>query len=438
MVRKQYKPISSLFCAVLVTSFVTACVKNSSKDTPPTQVKELNIEDSILSDSQLNGEEIIEVKHSGENPVLNLSQTFFFNLTEISEFQIQRGLINNKDCQAQDPFIYSFTLIDEKGDAILMRRLSNSRMLVPGQYKIKVNIENGSLCRDVSMKFSLEMKIREDLVLTSNVDQGYKCFTVVENGIFINNSFINVNTNPIDLKKVSALNNGSTKIHSIIDDENFCERKLPENVDCITSMNPALKAEGPIIAKKRLCRSENNGKQRAKAEFLMSKKDGAASGRLSCDFKRKIIDLKMSDCRLEYRFGTKLPVIAGETSIIIRRGRADIEFSIDDKSEDLAERIPSRLYVNIMAKDLYGRYESLLQDYTSVTRDELMDGRVSIAEPGLRRKISFYKPSDLKIVFSRRRNMISGLHSMSLKETCASDSESIVIMRQGRPQNFCE
>ena len=180
MVRKQNKPVLSLFCALLVTSFVTACVKNSSKDAPPAQIKELNIEDSILNEAQMSGNESVEVQHSGENPVFNLSQTFFFNISEISEFQIQRGLIDNKDCQAQDPFIYSFTLIDEHGDSTLLRRLSNSRMLVPGQYQIRVNIENGSLCRKVSMNFNLDLKVRDDLVITSDVDQGYKCFTVIE------------------------------------------------------------------------------------------------------------------------------------------------------------------------------------------------------------------------------------------------------------------
>jgi len=168
MLLKRNKAISTLIYGILLTSFVTACVKNGSKNEKPGEVALKTLELTEVSQAQLNGTENIMLTEESEIAAASLIQNYVFTTSEIRTFRVRQGEIANSLCSASGPFEYSFSLKGPDGIERPIHSRRNPELLVPGEYRLKVELENGSLCNNISMEIVIDSTVREDLEMTKN------------------------------------------------------------------------------------------------------------------------------------------------------------------------------------------------------------------------------------------------------------------------------
>lgn len=439
MRRNKNIAISSLITGLLATSIVTACVKNGSKNEDPQTQGLKTLEVTALSGNELNG--IVPVQFLEDSDVASnkLIKEYSFDLTEVREFRVSPGEVKNEGCRDGGPFIYAFSLIDSNGQERPLHSRKNPELLAPGAYKLRLELENGSLCRKVSMEINVRSKVRSDLVMTNRENRGYQCNSVEENGAIQTNTSVRVNTSPMKVVKYQTVLSGEIRQQNVVDENNLCGRELKENVNCIDVLNPASKEDRPVSATKRICRS-NNAKANLRAlgqAVLQVNRRHQRNSEFTCRHRRKVVTFELGACDLLFNLGQNLPLRAGSTEIVVRRDRMRVNYDLINDSVD-EDKIPSILYAGVVIKRENSFYENLSNSYTEINREDFIDGQLVIRDQNIRRKIMANGIENVEIVISERPNIRRGLYSFSLTQVCSHPDNSVMEKKGGDSNDLCE
>ena len=151
---KNKKPFS-LVISLLVTAFVTACVKNNSANQPPAIEKDLELDDEILSSDEILGHDAIRIDETLTNNTSTMTKRFRLSTDKILQLGIKRGRVVNDECSGNGQFEYRFRLYDEDRNQIEFGVNQKTKPLIPGDYQLVVSMVNGALCKQINMRFSL-------------------------------------------------------------------------------------------------------------------------------------------------------------------------------------------------------------------------------------------------------------------------------------------
>ena len=435
-VKSNRKLLAALSMA-LVTSFVTACVKNESKNEAPKKITLKQMEVSAIVLDNKSGFTSVTLNDQSNVPAFELSKIYQFKIEEISELQIQRGTVNNKDCSVQEPFIYSFSLIDKEKNKKPLHTRQSKELLTPGNYSLKIDIQNGSLCKSISMNFILKLKKRKDLILTRNLDAGYHCFSVEENGSQTIRTSARVNTSPMRLVKYQENNLGTIYENIVIDDNTLCQGTISKKLSCKDQLSPASIYEHPIMAVKKHCQQDGQNHTRSNAYLQVNESISRNTINLTCSHKHKVLNYNLKQCDLIFMLGEELPLIKKQTDIIIRRNSMRVNFSIDENKIN-SESLPGRLFISVATRTGDDYYEPVLNNFYRISRNDIIDGHLLIREPQLRAKLASSNINRLKLVISTQPNLKKGLFKISMSDVCSENSEAIVSKKGGITELLCE
>ena len=434
---KSNRSLYAIVSMLLVTSFVTACVKNESKDESPKQIALKQMDITTLSDDNLDGSKLVILQEQSSVAAHKITKDYIFKIDDIRELRVAQAEIINKDCSAQESFIYSFYLVGENNYEKPLNTIHKKELLTPGSHRLRVKIENGSLCKMVSMKFKIKTTVRDDLILTKNLDAGYQCYDVEENGIAKVNTSVRINTAPMKVLKYFGNNLGKTRESIIVDQNTLCQREVESTLNCSEKIIPATKDERPLMATQKRCQKENQIRKGSQATLQVNKRGALKTAKFTCNHKRKVLRYNLSRCEIVYMMGEELPLVAKQTDIAIRPRNLRMNFSIDETQLDLAS-IPNRLFVSVVTRTLDDYYEPVLSNFYEISREDLADGYISIREPNLKFKLANAELDSLKLIIAKRPNLRSGLFKISIDKLCNDDSGSIVEKRPHSSVNLCE
>lgn len=103
MTEKKIKTHTVLAAIFILTTFVTACVKNSGKGPgEPEVVQSAKIDSEHLNPNGEDGTIRAIIQADLTNPTEVISKDFTIQLNEISEVQVRRGAVNNENCGKND------------------------------------------------------------------------------------------------------------------------------------------------------------------------------------------------------------------------------------------------------------------------------------------------------------------------------------------------
>ncbi len=433
---------------IIMTTFVTACVKNASKDENPREVAFKELQSQQLSQAQVDGSDIIEIRESSSQAAAELTQIFQFTVEDFRELTVrQEGDIINSECRAESPFIYSMSLTGPDGIEKPIQARRNPELLVPGQYVLQVKMENGALCQNISMNLKVQSTIREDLTFTDNENRGYICDNVQENGTIKTGSRVRINTSPMQIVKYSRLNNGQFQSDQVENETTLCQLDIDSRTECADSLLPASVDSHPLIAVQRNCHNQSQRHQRGFAQLLVSG-DGSLKADIAytCRHKRNNLSLKLENCDQLFNLGEELPIQAGQTDITLRRRHMRIGF--EPIYGQLKEgRIPSNLWIGLVKvvkePGAANYYEPVFPSFYSISKDDLVDGHISITDTNnqinLRQIVQSHKTEDLVLVFSRTPNLRQGLYHIEFSQLCADAGNALVAGNgQSGQENLCE
>lgn len=433
------KSTFSLILSLTVTAFVTACVKNDSKDTPPPVQKNLQLEASSLSSDEVNGNREVQINETLNGAVSSMVKKYSFTTTEIMNFGVIRGRHNNRDCTANGTFEHKYFIVDEEGHKSELDSSPIRKNFLPGKYNLQVEIENGSLCQNIRLEFRLKARERTDLVLTEDVDISYECRNIRENSVNLTQTKVVVQSIPLRVTKSSNLG-----IDDIISANRLCSNELPESTICHVDTATAQKKEGPVVAKSAICNSKDDRRRKGRAYLQMNRKSGNATAAMSCNHRGLNITLNMSRCSVLSRFGSPMPISYFRTEMDIKRGEISVKYEIDD-SEKLA-RYGKEIFVMIYRRNERGYQRPLLDKNHKISAEEFENGEFTILERGILRRIARSEMDSLKMVFSRNPFDLSndwavkrGFHHIGFSKVCEATRNGIQIERpSGDIENLCE
>ncbi|MEM7645730.1 MAG: hypothetical protein AAF203_02360, partial [Pseudomonadota bacterium] len=217
------KTLKFVHFLVVMTAIVTACVRNGSKDVPANEPEVTLSEKTSLSDSQLSGEETIRIQYDNELPAFLLKKEYSLVVSEVSRLQITRGPVDNTLCSAEGPFIFSFKLVDREGEEQLLNANSKPYTITPGEYVFRVELENGSLCKNIDFSFELLMTEAKNLVQTDNLDTGYYCESVEKNNSPLKKRAAFLHSLPMNVRLVNEKNGN---IRQVFGDGHLCGKEM--------------------------------------------------------------------------------------------------------------------------------------------------------------------------------------------------------------------
>ncbi len=441
----QNKSLLGVLFVLSLTSFVTACVKNASKNENPTEVAFKELQSQELTEAQMEGSQAIEIRDSSERPAIDLTQLIKFKVSDVRDFSVQQGLIHNKDCRGEGPFNYHLTLISPDGVEKPIHARRNKELLVPGHYVLQVKVENHALCENVALDLRVTSRVREDLVMTEHDNRGYICYEVEENGAIQSTTRIRVNTNPLQVVKYKNLNGGGTRTTVIESNNSHCAGDLNPRTECSEGLLPAEIDAHPVVSVQRNCRNPN-GRDRGFAQMLVSR-SGFLKGDIdfTCRHKRNNLRLEMKNCDQIFNLGEAMPIRPGQTDITLRPRQMRIGFEpiygeIDDR------HIPDNLWVGLVKvskeEGSNDYYEPVFPSFYSIDKDDLLNGQITIREaPGTNLKMmaTANDVNDLVLVFSRTPNMRQGLYHIKFSQLCADSANNLVIGNNHSGDNaLCE
>ncbi len=428
----QFKPLSGFVVGLLLTTFVTACVKNAGKnDKSEVQFKELQSQELTLA--QVEGNAEIVVEDVSEVPAAEITQVFRFNITDIREMRFRQGELKNDECRADGSFLPSFTLTGPDGVEKPVRGRRNPELLVPGSYLLQVKAENGSLCKKISMKIHLDSKVRSDLTLTGRDNRGYICNNVAENGVTKADTTVRVNTAPMQVIKYEKLVSGQTVAVPVETDQMHCQMELASNTECSDSLLPTDVDSRPVVAVQKNCISDDQVRNRGFSHLLVRRAQGVGQTiDFTCRHRRNNITLRMTGCQGIFNLGETLPLRSGQTDIMLRRHRMNINF--EPIYGDLNDQnIPGDLYAGIVKKvtdEDITYYEPIHPNFESISKDDLLDGQIQIQEHNLRLMLLNNNANDLVLVLSQTPDLRHGIFHMNFSSLCA-DSENTLAIANG-------
>lgn len=434
MLWNQIKANRKVITGLLLTTFVTACVKNGSKDTNPGVVQLKTLETTELTTDQLEGASSIQLLDDSDKATINIVKEYSFMETGIREFQISQGDIKNSNCIDKGPFVYSFKLIDQNGVSKDIHSKRNPEMLTPGPYKVRVEIENGSLCSNISMELKIRSKVREDLVLTDIEDRSYSCRdSVIENGSLQNNTIVLVKTLLMNVLKLEL----DIRASKLADEQNLCDKPLDPKTTCTDGLIPALKSDEPIAAIEKKCKNEGQRYDRAQAQLQVNKVGQKTDINFTCRHKGKVTSLKLENCTLVYNIGKDLPIRIGQTDVVVRPNRMHVSFE-PIFNEINKTQLPFEMYVGL-ARNVMGRFIPLSNSFHLISRDDLFDGQIRIEnETALKNKFKDMSGDDIRLVFSRRPDLKHGLFNLSFKKLCSHEGNSVMLKTNAGKEDLCE
>lgn len=432
---KPNRSLFTFFLSFLLTTIVTACVKNGSKNEGTEVSPLITFEATSLSSAEIDGSSAFNILASSPTPYRKLEKTFDISVTDIREFTVSQGEISNKDCIAAGPFLYAFAITGGEWVDKPLRSNQKPLLLTPGQYSLKVTVENGSLCREVSMAVKMQSTARTDLTLTPQVDRGYSCKLIESRGQTLNQTQSIIQTQPLRIKQYQNLDVANYSEATLVDSETLCERELDASMVCTDSLAPAKADESPAYASQRRCTINDEPTQRSDASLQINQKDQATEILFNCRHKRKVLHLTMNQCDLLYDIGHPWPLKADVNHIELRRHRIQIGIS---PLENLSQPLPANVFVTLATQNSLGVYQPIVEKWHWVDSNQVSSGHFSIQETRLRRKVLEAGVENVKLVVSTRRNMRHGVLNISLLGFCSGPDNTIIEKRNTEANDLCE
>lgn len=436
MLALKIKGVLGLAVVAIVTMNVTACVKNNSKNQPQI-IEEKDLGAFQMDDINSDGTTPVEFSDESGTPIIKLRRDYQFTISEISLFRVIAGDHNNSACDKNGAFIYNFYFIGENGEEKLFNPGRDREQLFPGTYTLRLVLENGAHCKNVSMKFELEIQKQPNLVNIQPIEAGLVCRTVEAEGELVNNLQLEIKTSPLRVTGIQVHNSGNTaEVQPIIDQSIFCGRELPQDLECIETSSPVEKSKNAVVSIEKKCRKANNQFRRShQAQLRVYKNNANISADFACStlgVNRKSLRYNLQDCRAQYVFGASLTSSQHQTEITILPFRTEVQLTL---TEAELNRLPDLIYVSAQALNETGEVDSLSGQYTPIAKSDLKVGTNLITLRRTQRLFRHLKndvinPEQVHIVLSEARNKRSGLLQVSFKELCSSDPRAIVT-RQG-------
>lgn len=439
MLRNKNKRVSPLLYGLVLTSFVTACVKNASKNEAPKVVPLKSLSIVQLAPLPETGQNTTQVTITDQasTPANQVVQDYVFESKNIQELSVQRGTINNEDCETQELTLPRFSLIDSDNNEKMLRNNRKPEILTPGHYRLRVAFDNTGLCKNINIGVKISSKARNDLVLTKKTDSGYLCYSSNENGRAKINTSVRVNTLPMKLTQYEEFH-GTIQEQKIVDNDVLCSAPLSTKVSCVDKLIPALKKTHPISAISRECQAEEQRYNQGLASLEISKINRSVRMDFTCRHKGKIKKLNLSDCEVIFNLGESLPIVAGRTDILVRNHLMRVNFEPLFNQID-EEQIPQDLYVGLARQVDQSYYEPLLNSFYYVSKNDLIDGQINIREHNLANKVLSADSKDIRLVFSRSPNLKQGLFHLNFSSLCSHSGNAMILkINQGSEKNLCE
>lgn len=146
----------SAVSALVLTSFVTACVKNGSKDNPIHKETITETQVTKISSKQIDGTESLTFTQNSEVAARHITKTYSFTIEEAMSLFVQRGEINNERCSGDEEFLQQFTLSGNNIAPVMIPKQKPTPLLQPGTYTLTVEMTNQALCKSISMDIVLQ------------------------------------------------------------------------------------------------------------------------------------------------------------------------------------------------------------------------------------------------------------------------------------------
>jgi hypothetical protein len=439
MLELKTKGYRALTLGLIVTAFVTACVKNNSDEGGVrTVTPRISLQSFELTNEQTHGDFMGLLASEGPQPVLEIEKIFNFHLTDIRSFQVRAGAINNTGCSSSGTFSYSFHFTERDGGERILNQQSEPLILTPGSYKLRVVATNGAHCSNVSMEVIFRFQEQEHLTLTPVEDRSYRCTEFGHSATYNGSTSIEVQTQPLEIYRKESSHVGATQSYAILNQDHMCQRQLSDSSSCRDQMIPAHKNQNPIYSSRRVCLNGDRAGSISFSQIEIAHPDHNTQIHFLCSYGSALIEWELSDCELLFNLGKALPLVRTETEFTMGLHYWRVNYQLDSHEIPI-DTLPDTLFYTIVA-----RFENealrVSPRFYRINKLDFLQGKLHTYDRGFRERLApDTRLESLRIVFSQSPNLKQGLYHIDLEKLCDQEA-SFVIDRSPRHEdrNLCE
>ena len=413
---------------LILTSFVTACVKNESKDGGIQD--EITLSQDTLLKSNSTGQDTKVIQYTSETIHKKIIQEWTFDSTHSSDIIINYVKYNNEQCASNESLIYHFEIQKNQKNssgaytdkALPMLTKGHKLTINPGKYILRAIIENHGLCKKINLSFKSNISNSKLLSYNSNINALVTCNTVQYNGNLVVGEFAQILTKPMIVETFSNIHSSHTSIlnsHAGI----LCGRyKSPGIHSCKESIVLNHEKKNALIVSQHQCKNGPHRYTRA-SQLAIINDNQSISSSFKCSYRGKHRNYNFSNCSIIYNLGESLPITRvnniPDIGIHIERREVQIDFNFDRNNLDMS-KIPGQVHVNLYN---VSTQEPVFTKSTQINRAKLLNGDIVLkslpGEKGIRRKLRGVNMNDIHLVISHKENNYeTGIFNLSLKQLC--------------------
>ena len=430
---KFIAPLGAAFCLSLAV-LVTGCVENSSLKTAPIQ-EDFEFETSPLFTQGGSDNNSMQFHYQFSPAHKNITKTWSFSVDKASTMLVTPIKVVKNNCQSKDKtIIHNFNLLGADNTAMNIDVRKAGQVITPGNYKLKLNMQNPGLCETLDLFFTVRLQDQAPQ-LTSNIKAAYSCNRLKNKAI---NQRLYSRVETLPMKMVLKSNRANPVV---IHNKNiFCEMWKLKTNDCkIESYKPI---DGNIIHKqKQFClRTIIDSKTGVKiikeiqpSYMSIFNRQSRLAINFGCAYRGKRYDLQLSGCEEIYNLGARLPITTTQGlkdfSLRILPRKTVTQYKIT-LSEGELKSLPPVIYMNFFDRV---SENFVLPRWKAVSREEFLSGEIHYIIRHIRVSRMLHRKGikNLAILFSANPDIVSGIYFVPLNKYCRNQPSAIQTPRAG-------